>query len=164
MNLRLFMSLLLLFAGCLGERSTTPPDIPYVQLSSSPDTLALGGPRLYLTAYLWVQQDRFSGPGGYDSLFGVVYATSVDSISLDPILSVDAVWIIMGNGEVWKSWLSPMRARISLYCVSGTFRGGPVMAVGTKVTVVVRLIDSQGMSYLLRASNQEVTTPPIVVE
>lgn len=142
-------------AGCSDNGVSVPPDIPIGELLAAPDTILVEGKTLYLSTYLWRDFMPISPPDGHP-LIAIIYVTATDTAQLPSSISADAVWIVYEQ-QVWKSWFTnepipPDQQRPNR--IVKLARDGPKWGPGIYVSVIVRVIDSQGGTSLLRAPNQ----------
>lgn len=123
-------------AGCGSDYNSGGLVVPLEELKTAPTELSYGGNTVVLTVGL--NRDFMPGSPAYGTrLTGIV---SINTPALRP----DLVWVINGD-EVWQT---EGQSSEGYYLVTG----GPKWDTGILVDVVVRLIDEQGSSYLLRVS------------
>jgi len=149
-----FLLLAVSILGCADDGVSVPPSIPLNQLLAAPDTIQVEGRTLYLTTSLNRDFMPVTPPDG-DPLVAAVYITATDTVMLSPSVSADAIWIVYED-QIWSAWLVegisshfPQQNRIMKIA-----RNGPKWGPNVYVTVVVRVKDSSGNSFHLRASDQ----------
>ncbi len=154
--MRIFISLVfpIFLIGC-SQNPVGPPSVPLNQLLASPDTITVDGTQLYLTTYLHRDFMPISPPDG-NPLVANSYVSATDTINVNRLISTDAIWVVY-QGQVWKSWLTTPAAPTDpqwAKSVTGIARDGPKWGPDVRVDAVVRVSDSKGETYLLRASDQ----------
>ncbi len=72
-------------------------------------------------------------------------------------LKVDRLWAIKDKGQVWETELAGEGRQPAANQLEKVARNGPKWEPGTKVDVVVRLVDKDNRTYLLRAAQQLIS-------
>ncbi len=140
-------------AGCTDPLST-PPDIPINELLSSPDTLKIENQKIVMRTYLWRDFMPISPPNG-KPLIALVYIETIDSSTISPSISADAIYVVNGT-EVWKSYFSKEAAgEQKPFRIIKIARDGPKWGPGIYVDVVVSL-RINGANCLLKAPHQYI--------
>jgi hypothetical protein len=147
---------LFLICGCEDRdgNSFVPPTMPIQLLLAAPETIKVDGRVLTLTADLWRDFMPSTDHGDHSQLIALVHIEATGTAQLPTSISSDAIWIVNGN-EVWKSYFSDEQVlpakpnRISRIARDGPHWDG-------YVEVIVRVLDSMGKGYLLRASHQQI--------
>jgi hypothetical protein len=153
----IFLSLTGFLVGICCSKHPEPADSLLQKVESAPDTLSIGGITMTLETYLWRDFMPVSPPGG-QSLRAVITVVPVNSEYLPAGLQVDRIWIFKGK-EHWTSQLdktSTYSPAQPLTRLERTASGGPKWKPGTHVTVVVRLLDTEGKEYFLRTEGQPI--------
>lgn len=154
-----YFLLLLLFTLILitcFDPVSSPPDIPIEILLSAPDTLLIGNQSIVLSTSLWRDFQPISPPGG-KPLVAIVYIETVDSSTISPSITAEAIYIV-NNGQVWKSSLSAEESsstELRPYRIVRIARDGPKWGPGIYVDVIVSLGEANN-NFLLRASEQYI--------
>ena len=148
----MFIVLLLGWLGCSDNGVSVPPEISISELLAAPDTITVEGRRLTLSTYMWRDFMPISPPDG-QPLLAILYITAADTAQLPSSISADAVWIVH-NQEVWKSWLANDPSQQPRNRIAKMARDGPKWEPGIYVPVIVRVVNGQGKTFLLRADNQ----------
>ena len=148
----MFIVLLLGWFGCSDNGVSVPPEISISELLAAPDTITVEGRKLTLSTYMWRDFMPASPPDGHP-LLAILYITAADTAQLQSSISADAVWIVH-NQEVWKSWLANDPSQQPRNRIAKMARDGPKWGPGIYVPVIVRVVNGQGKTYLLRADDQ----------
>jgi hypothetical protein len=111
---------------------------------------------MVLSTTLWRDFMPISPPDG-KPLIAVAYITATDTARFPSTVSADAIWIINGQ-QVWASWLAlepfpPVQPNR----IERVARNGPKWGPNIYVDVVVRLLDGQGNTALVRAPHQWIS-------
>jgi len=146
------MLILLAICGC---KSPLSPDLD--DLSSAPEEIVISGRAYTLETYLYRDFMPVSPPDGRP-LTAIIRVTAVDRNPFPATLEADRIWVIYG-GDIWETKLpagsgsgDPTRQ----HQLEKVAHDGPKWGPGIYVDVVVRLRESNGKDYLLRASNQYI--------
>lgn len=85
---------------------------------------------------------------------GIIYVIATDSLPFPSSLDADVAWVIKGN-DVWGTGLEDfeMPPLYEHILEKRTAEGGPKWGPHIYVDVVVRIIDDQDSTYLLKASD-----------
>jgi hypothetical protein len=144
----------LAFITACGSAPTSPSDLPTSTLSSAPTRVVADGQGLTLTAFLSRDFMPISPPDG-KPLGGVLRIKTDDRSPVPASVSVDTSWVIHDT-DVWSTTVE-QRPRVETapdYEVIA--RNGPKWGPNVTVDVVVRLRDSNGHMFLLRAPGQTI--------
>jgi hypothetical protein len=151
-------ALMLILSGCseVVIDISKPPDIPTEQLLGSPDTILVEGRKLWLSTFMWRDFMPISPPDG-KPLIAIMMINAVDTIPLQATITSDAVWIVYNN-QVWSSWtatdtVAPYSPNTIVKIARDGPKWGPCLNC---VNVIVRVFDSNGNKYLLRAPDQSI--------
>jgi len=150
----LLVVFLLLYGSVVG---CSPSSIPTDTLLAAPQEVKIAGQRYVLETYLSRDFKPGSPPEGAPLTALVWVRALVPPPSLPP-LEADRLWVIKG-AEVWEA---DLQGKTLPYLpeedsvLGKTAEGGPKWAVGSRVEVIIRLLDEKGHAYLLRASEQEI--------
>ena len=147
----MMLAIAALFAGFSGK----PDQFSLRQLQAAPDTLVLDQQRLILQCYLWRDFMPNSPPSG-KPLRAALTILPADSGSISRPTAVVKMWVLNGD-SIWSALPEPAgRLPVSFPLSRLEYRagGGPRWGPGFPVTVVIRVRDSAGRHYLLRAGNQ----------
>jgi hypothetical protein len=135
--------------------SPLSPDLD--DLTAAPEAIVVGGRAYTLETYLYRDFMPISPPDGRP-LTTVIWVTAEDRKPFPAKLDADRIWVVNG-GEIWEAKLSagsssgdPARQ----HQLEKVAQNGPKWGPGIYVDVVVRLRESNGKDYLLRASNQYI--------
>ena len=137
--------------GC--ESSPTAFEREVDRLQATPDTLEIGDLRLTLEAELWRD---FLVVDTDPPLTTSIRVTDVLSREIPESVEVVHLWVIAGY-NLWEvpaelaSWTQRSPDRLEL-----VFIGGPHWAPGTRVDVVVGILDEDGELHRVRVSDREI--------
>lgn len=152
---RLFLSLIAaVLAGCGGASPGSPTPLP-TDLASAPTRISIAGKTLTLDASLWRDFMPISPPDGKP--LGVVLQVRTDDSSPVPAaIRGDMLWVLKGS-DTWSAVPREERSRTEtspLYELVA--RDGPKWGPGISVDVVIRLLDGNGRTYLLRVADRPI--------
>lgn len=135
--------------ACGGATPASPSDVPLADLSSAPTRVTAEGRDLTLAAELWRDFMPISPPGGRP-LAAALRISTADGSPVPAGIKVETSWVIH-EGEVWSATVEqrPRGETEPFYEVVA--RNGPKWGPGVEAVAVVRLADSSGRSFLLRA-------------
>jgi len=153
LRISLALGCLAFIVGC-GSTPASPSDLPTSKLSSAPTRIVADGQALTLTAFLSRDFMPISPPDG-KPLGGVLRIQTDDRSPVPASVRADTSWVIYDT-EVWSTTVE-QRARVETapnYEVIA--RNGPKWGPDVTVDVVVRLRDSNGRVFLLRAPGQTI--------
>ncbi len=143
----------------LQRQSSQPDDIAVLPemnaLLSAPETVEIDGRQYVLETYLWRDFMPISPPGG-KPLMASIRVTATDERAFPATLKVDRVWVVSDAQQVWETDLGGEARQPTANQLETIARNGPKWEPGTTVDVIIRLIDSDNRSYLLRASGQQI--------
>ena len=139
--------------GCGGTPSS-PTEIPTSQLLSAPTRIFTDGKTLTLATFLWRD---FMPPAPADGrpLQGVLRIVTHDGSAVGTAVAMDTSWVIY-NAEVGAAAVEPRPRAETASHLEVVVRNGPKWGPDVTVDVVVRLRDSAGSMFLLRAANQTI--------
>jgi hypothetical protein len=123
------------------------------ELLSVPEQIEIDGREYMLDADLW--RDFFPPcPPNGSPLFCIIYVIATDSLPFPSSLDADVAWVIK-DGDVWSTQLEdPEMPSLYEYILKKrTAEDGPRWGPHIYVDVVVRIIDDQDSTYLLKASD-----------
>ena len=153
---RRFCALLLgaSLAGCAAGGQIEPDA---GALADSPGRVTIDGRDYTLEAYLW--RDFMPGPDpGKRGLIALVWLTAADGRPVDHRLTLDGLWLLR-DGEAVAMRFSdeprPMEPR-RRHQLERIARDGPLWPTGIEVDVIVRIRDTAGHTYWLRAVRQPI--------
>jgi hypothetical protein len=141
-------------AGCAVTEQCSPRIVtPTAEVLNAPDTLAIGGKELVLSAYLWrdfmpVQSEKGS------CLRGVFHVVTADSSSPPAGSGASFAWVIH-QGRAWQTPLGGPSAQPPWGLDFTPADRGPRWGPGDSVDVVIGL-SYLGQRHLLRASDQPI--------
>jgi len=124
------------------------------ELSSIPQRIVVAGESLMLETYIWRDFMPISPPDGR----AMIAAVSVKTLSADKFpagIYSDSLWLFK-NGDTWATTFSNEDRPGDPYVLSKVARDGPLWKPGIAVDAVVRLKDSHGNTWLLKAVNQTI--------
>lgn len=143
----------------LQEQSFQPGEIAVLAemntLLSAPETVEIDERQYVLETYLWRDFMPISPPEG-KPLIASIRVTAKDEKAFPTTLKVDHLWVIKDTQQVWETDLSDEAKQITANKLETVARNGPKWMPGTTVDVVIRLVDENNRSYLLRASQQPI--------
>ncbi|MCU0517117.1 MAG: hypothetical protein MUC60_09680 [Oscillatoria sp. Prado101] len=134
----------------IGEIASLPP---MNTLLSAPLSVKIENRQYVLSTYLWRDFMPISPPGG-KPLIASIRVSASDNKAFPSSLKVDRLWAIKDKGEVWETELAGQGRQPTANQLEKVARNGPKWEPGTKVDVVVRLVDKDNRTYLLRAAQQ----------
>jgi hypothetical protein len=140
--------------GCGGSSPTSPSRVGISELSSAPTRIVADGQSLTLAAFLWRDFMPISPPEG-KPLVAVLQIRTDDGSPASVRINADTSWVIHDT-EVWSATVEerPRAETTPVYEVVA--RNGPKWGPDIAVDVVVRLVDSTGRAFLLRAPQQTI--------
>ncbi|HIK27832.1 MAG: hypothetical protein N3E45_11805 [Oscillatoriaceae bacterium SKW80] len=143
----------------LQNQSSQPGEITVLPemntLLSAPETVEIKGRQYVLETYLWRDFMPISPPGG-KPLIASIRVIAKDEKAFPTTLKVDHLWVVKDTQQVWETDLNGEAKQITANKLETLARNGPKWMPGTTVDVVIRLIDEDNRSYLLRASQQQI--------
>ncbi len=86
-----------------------------------------------------------------------IRVSASDKKAFPASLKVDRLWVIKDEGQVWETELAGVGRQPTANQLEKVARNGPKWEPGTKVDVVVRLVDKDNRTYLLRAAQQLIS-------
>ena len=142
----------LLVVAC--ESGPTGPSLPLKMLEAAPETLTIASRDYTLETGLY--RDFFPVcPRDGRPLMVSAYVIADGEEAFPAALDADHVWVINGE-EVWEKDLSDPEVGGPVNRLVRTAKNGPLWKPHLYVDVVVRLVDTKGNTYLLRAADQEI--------
>jgi hypothetical protein len=146
--------LTLAVAGCGGSSPTSPSDVTRSQLAAAPTRIVADGKTLTLTTSLWRDFMPISPPDGRP-LAAVLTIAAEDGSPVPATVTADTSWVIHSS-EVWTAAVEQRPRAETAPAYEVIARNGPKWGPDVSVDVVVRLIDSSGRAFLLRAPAQPI--------
>jgi hypothetical protein len=146
--------LTLAVAGCGGSSPTSPSDVTRSQLAAAPTRIVADGKTLTLTTSLWRDFMPISPPDGRP-LAAVLTIAAEDGSPVPATVTADTSWVIHGS-EVWTAAVEQRPRAETAPAYEVIARNGPKWGPDVSVDVIVRLIDSSGRAFLLRAPAQPI--------
>jgi hypothetical protein len=151
----LFMSL----AGyhLLFSFGKAPGKVSLKTLLAAPDTVTVDGQQLVLETYLWRDFMPISPPEG-KPLRATVTILPVNQPEIQSPFEATEIWVIYDK----KIWSSPLEAvgnppsSPPYPKIEKMASGGPKWGPGVLATVVVRIKNQSGKTFLLKAENQPI--------
>jgi hypothetical protein len=145
---------MVMLAAC-SCKSPLAPDLE--DLTAAPEAIVISGRAYTLETYLYRDFMPISPPDG-QPLIAVIRVTAEDRKPFPSNLDADQIWVIRSK-DIWEAKLSsgsssgdPTRQ----HQLEKVAQDGPKWGPGIYVDVVVRVVESNGKGYLLRASNQYI--------
>lgn len=129
---------------------------PSIQdLLAAPEQIEIDGREYILETYLWRDFMPPCPPDG-QPLIALIWVTAIDSLAFPSTIDANRLYIV--NGELlWETEFSgedrpdnPNRE----HQLEKIAREGPLWGPNVQVEVIVRVIDGENKTYLLRASDQ----------
>jgi len=124
-------------------------------LLSAPNSVEIEGRQYVLETYLWRDFMPMSPPDG-KPLMASLRVIATDKQAFPTSLKVDRFWAIKSDREVWETPLNSEASQPAKNQLEKVARNGPSWQPGTSVDVIIRLIDSQNRTYLLKADRQPI--------
>lgn len=160
MNRKQIISLVLLLllyvlAGCSSSKRVMPFTVE--QLQAAPDTVVIAGQKMVLQTYLWRDFMPNSPPDG-KPLNASIFVIPADGLAIKTNFDADKIWVVFRK-QVWSATLQGVGNNLppaGLSRLEKTVGGGPKWQPGSRVTVVVRLIDPNGKTLLLKSVDQVI--------
>ncbi|NEO29151.1 MAG: hypothetical protein F6K36_01560 [Symploca sp. SIO3C6] len=124
-------------------------------LQSAPEQIEVQNTQLTLETYLWRDFMPISPPDG-KPLIAVIRIKAQDSMEFPPSIISDKLWIINGQ-EIWETEFikeEQIASNSTPSLLEKVARGGPKWEPGVEVDVIIRIIDENNHTYLLKTSNQ----------
>jgi hypothetical protein len=146
--------LVLAIAGCGGSSPTSPSDVSRDQLVSAPTRIVADGKTLTLTTSLWRDFMPISPPDG-KPLVAVLTIAADDGSAVPATVTADTSWVILSS-DVWTAAVEQRSRAETAPAYEVIARNGPKWGPDVTVDVVVRLTDSTGRTFLLRAAGQTI--------
>ncbi len=140
-------------SGC-GGTPTSPTEIPTSRLLSAPTRIVADGKTLTLAAFVW-RDFMPPAPAVGRPLQGVLRIATDDGSPVAATVAVDTSWVIH-NAEVWAATVEQQPRADTAPHFEVVVRDGPQWGPNVTVDVVVRLRDSAGSQFLLRAAGQKI--------
>lgn len=137
----------------IGEIASLPP---MNTVLSAPSAVEIEGRQYVLETYLWRDFMPISPPGG-KPLIASIRVSAKDRGAFPSSLEADRLWVIKDEGQVWETELAGEGKQPTGNQLEKVARNGPKWEPGTKVDVVVRLVDRDNRTYLLRAPQQLIS-------
>jgi hypothetical protein len=144
----------LLSAACGGWSPTSPSDVSRSQLDSAPTRIVADGKTLTLSTSLWRDFMPISPPDG-KPLVAVLKIAAENGSEVPASVTADTSWVIHST-EVWSAAVEQRPRAETAPAYEVIARNGPKWGPDVSVDVVVRLVDSTGRSFLLRAPGQAI--------
>ncbi|NER31574.1 MAG: hypothetical protein F6J89_29145 [Symploca sp. SIO1C4] len=124
-------------------------------LQSAPEQIEVQNTKLTLETYLWRDFMPISPPDG-KPLIAVIRIKAQDSMEFPTSIISDKLWIINGQ-EIWETEFTneeQIASNSTPSLLEKVARGGPKWEPGVEVDVIIRIIDENNHTYLLKTSNQ----------
>lgn len=133
-----------------------PEAPPLSELRASPEVLTVGGKDIVLTTSMWRDFMPVAPPDGR-ALIAIFYISTADSSAFPEGMTSDAAFVIYGD-EVWATYYTGEHQEYDQrpYRIVEVARDGPKWGPNVHVDAVVRLRDSSGNTFLLRAADQVI--------
>jgi hypothetical protein len=129
--------------------------LPVADLAAASSSVVINGQQLTLVASLWRDFMPVAPPDG-QPLAAILRVQAPGGVRISSTFHVDAAWLVNG-GEVWATGVGDERIETqSPMYYEVIARDGPKWAPGASVDVVVRIRESSGTTYLLRAAGQRI--------
>ncbi|NET04683.1 MAG: hypothetical protein F6K09_34125 [Merismopedia sp. SIO2A8] len=128
---------------------------PMDTLQSAPEQIEVQNTKLTLETYLWRDFMPISPPDG-KPLIAVIRIKAQDSMEFPTSIISDKLWIINGQ-EIWETEFTneeQIASNSTPSLLEKVARGGPKWESGVEVDVIIRIIDENNHTYLLKTSNQ----------
>ncbi len=145
---------LLFIGGCGASSPTSPSDVSRAQLVSAPTRIVADGKTLTLSATLWRDFMPISPPDG-KPLAAVLQIATDDGSQVPVSVTADTSWVLH-SADMWSAKVEQRPRAETAPAYEVVARNGPKWEPDVSVDVVVRLVDSTGRSFLLRAAGQRI--------
>ena len=156
-NIVLFLlaccSLGILLAAC-GDTDDSHSSPTAADLTTIPQRIVVAGESLMLETYIWRDFMPITPPGGRP----MIAAISIKTVSASDFpagVDADSMWVF-NNGEVWATVFTDEDRPSDPHVLSKVARDGPLWEPGKSVDVVVRVKNSDGERWLLKAASQTI--------
>ncbi|MGJ3244634.1 MAG: hypothetical protein ACFE0I_00965 [Elainellaceae cyanobacterium] len=129
--------------------------ISLLQLQSAPEMVDIDGHTYVLETNLWRDCMPTMSPGDR-SLIALIRITATTSPEFPSSVRADRLWLIRDE-RIWETVFSDEPRPDGAHRPNqreAIARNGPRWEPGSRVDAVVRLVDAQNRTYLLRASHQ----------
>lgn len=141
-----------LISGCSTSKPSGPP-ISIDILLSAPEQIEIDGRKYVLETYMWRDFMPITPPDG-KPLIAIIWVTATDSLKFPSSVDADWLWVIKDK-KLWRTRFSNKQRRAyDDYKLEKVARDGPKWGPKIQVDVVVRLVDREKKTYLLKAPNQ----------
>ncbi|MGJ3253707.1 MAG: hypothetical protein ACFE0J_21610 [Elainellaceae cyanobacterium] len=130
-------------------------ELSLIQLQAAPEMVDIDGHTYVLETNLWQDFIPTISPGDR-SLIALIRITATTSPEFPSSVRADRLWLIRDE-RIWETVFSDEPRPAGAYRpnqLEEIARNGPSWEPGSRVDAVVRLVDSQNHTYLLRASHQ----------
>lgn len=144
----------ILWSGCLLVDEEVDDTPPIDDLLSASERIELDGVDVSLETYMWRDFMPMSPPDGR-ALSAIFRVDSDQKVELPLGLQVVAAWVVYRN-KVWRSDIGASQPRPFPYRIERFARNGPKWGPDVEVAAVVRLLEADGSTHLLRASGQVI--------
>ena len=145
-------ALALLIVAC--ESGPAGPSLPIKVLKAAPETLAIAGRDYTLETRLNRDFFPLCPPDGRP-LTVVAHVVAAGEEAFPAALDADRVWVVNGE-EVWEASLVDGKVPAPANELVRSASNGPRWKPDLYVDVVVRLLDTKGNMYLIRAADQKI--------
>lgn len=148
------------FAGCslFNDGGQDAVDTPSLEtLLTTPLTVEIGGQDLFLRTAMWRDFMPIAPPDG-KPLIAIFYVVTSDSSTIPAGLTATAGFVVDGD-DIWTTRFTgeqPAPSEDQPFQLVEFARNGPKFGPDILVDAIVRLEDSSGQRYLLRAEDQYI--------
>jgi hypothetical protein len=135
------------------------PDYEIDELLTAPEQVEIDNREFVLETALYRDFAPICPPDG-NPMFAVIWVVATDSLPFPSSLNADFLWVINEARDVWVTDFEEEYTTIDDYKLKKTALDGPKWDTTPSpvlVDAIVRLKDSAGSTYLLRAADQVIS-------
>ncbi|MEK7123003.1 MAG: hypothetical protein AAB855_04065 [Patescibacteria group bacterium] len=133
----------------------TPSTVSLQDLKATSEVISINGIEYTLETNLWRDFMPISPPDG-KPLIAIITVKAHGETAVPSRIDATRLWAIKGN-EIWETTFANEERFAPGDTLEKIGRDGPKWEPGTRVDVVIRVVDLQsGIQYLLKASNQDI--------
>lgn len=133
------------------------PDYPVDELLAAPEQIEIEGREYILETFMW--RDFMPGPETPPEgkpMIAIIWVVAIDSLLFPSSFDADFLWVIKDDADVWTTEFEDNETSIEDNKLKKVARDGPKWGPHIYVDAVVRIVDDEDSTYLLRAADQWV--------